>query len=1122
MTVQRLVGFEIGDTSEIVGLGPGCTVVAAPGSGNAGAYSFRNASTDATESALVAGLGLSRVRGSIRFYVGANPSAESYYAIYLRGSGGELIADLFLQYDTAVTGGGVDGWWFGLWDSTDTGPYWANYVTPGSNPVLGWVTFEFDIAIGATSTVHDVWYTRDADGIRYKIGATGNGTDSGGAPSSMNMGTVNVDKITTKWINTSLASEPYYLDDLVVDDAALPGDARVIARQWISTASSADSWEKSTASTIDTVWNNTPFNSASWARGYLVGYSQLAKPSLFSATQSGKGSGAIDASDVVLGWKFAMVAKAANVISVSPPTELGTSQSGSSTAGGNVTLTFSVAPVCGDVVIVWGGFGTAGANSPGISTAGYTNLLLDTATASRKFGIWAKTMGPTPDTGVVCLGSGAAGDGVAYGSIVLRSTWNSGILDASLTSATGNSINPDPPVSGGSVSDNPLALAFGASAVNDANKGTQTNYTQLASPTANATRPFSTTASKRQLASFTAGSTENPPAWGGGNSWSTGAWIAATALIRPVGMNYHDCIPAVYFDGTAQAIGANLTTTDSVFFFDGHAQSNPTPTLAQLDSSEWGIVKGSGPGLITCADVWGMVAYRVVLGATFNDTVAETAAVADAQTGLLTRVGAVTESIAAADSQNASEINPVTTTETIAAVDTQNAATTRVGAFAETAAIADATNATHTRVGAVAESVAATDVQASLWIGTRDVPETVAVVDAPNAATVRVGAAAETIAVVDAPNAATVRVGATTETVVIVDAQDAATARVGAVAETIATTTDATNATTARAGVIAETVAAVDGQSSIQVFASILVAETNTIAEVVTGEVGTITIFNGDVAEAALVVDSTLAASIVMTAADAEAASVVDATTAAMVRLGAVTETAAIADAQNSALVTTNVAVAETASTTDAQNATKINPVVVAESVLVADAQSSLWIGTGAVTETIAAADSANAISGAFKSVAETVAVADVCSATHIQVASVAESVSAVDAPSATAIYPNVVAESASVSDTQSSVLAIFKAIAESAIIVDSSNAIKVITKATAEVLAAADEQNASVIQGETLASLVCASIDIRSAIEGAPEMYLSVNGIPALDFAMTAMPGVVPAVWGTPVLKEC
>jgi len=101
-------------------------------------------------------------------------------------------------------------------------------------------------------------------------------------------------------------------------------------------------------------------------------------------------------------------------------------------------------------------------------------------------------------------------------------------------------------------------------------------------------------------------------------------------------------------------------------------------------------------------------------------------------------------------------------------------------------------------------------------------------------------------------------------------------------------------------------------------------------------------------------------------------------------------------------------------------------------------------------------------------------------------------------------------------------VLAIFKAIAESAIIVDSSNAIKVITKATAEVLAAADEQNASVIQGETLASLVCASIDIRSAIEGAPEMYLSVNGIPALDFAMTAMPGVVPAVWGTPVLKEC
>jgi trimeric autotransporter adhesin len=1001
MTVTRIVGFETGDTSEVVALGTGCSVVAAPGSGNAGAYAFKNdATATATGSTLVSGLNTSRLRCSFRFYVGANPggTTDSFYQILLHTAAGALVADFFLDYDKTAPGG-IAGWWFGLWDSTDAGAYSGNYVTPGSDPVLGWVTFEIDCEIGATSTSTTYWYTLDSDGIRRSVGLTGNGTDTT-PPSTMNMGTVNIDKILVMWSSapTTGGNEPFYIDDIVCDDAALPGQARVISRQFVSTTPPADDWLKSTASTIDTVWSNTPFSAASYARNYISGKTQSAKISAFSATQSGKGSGVIDANDVVLGWKHAMVAKAASTAN-SPLAEIGTSQSGSSTSGANITLTFSVAPVAGDVVIVWGGFGTAGAANPGISTAGYTNIILETATAARRFGVWYKVMGLTPDTNVVCLGSGTAGDGVAYGSTVLRQTDNLFVLDiAAAAAATGSGTAPNPPTSGASVTAGALALAFGAAAVHDTSKGTQSGYTALASPSANATRPYSTTASRKVLGAI--GSNDDPAVW---PNWTAASWVAATILIRPCST----AVPAnsiwsfVDFAGTWGYSGTFLTTSDAYYDNVGGTTAGGAPfapTLAQLDAAAWGVWPNSNSSLLTVEDVWAMAAYRLVSGSSYNDATAETAAATDAQSAIAISVGAVAESVAATDAPNSTAIKPVAT--------------------AETAAIIDAPNSTAIKPVATAETAAATDAQSSSLIAPAStVAESAAASDATNSTALKPVATAESAAAADAQSSLWIGTRAVAETAAAADAQAAALARVGAVAESAAAT-DAQSAAQVHRPAVAETAAIADAQSSLWVSAPINVAETAAATDTSNGTLGAVT-YGETVAESVAATDAQSTPAQTFAKATSETAAIADAQTAAAIRAGAVAETAAATDAQ-----------------------------------------SSLWIGTRAVAETAAAADAQAAVLARVGAVAESAAATDTSDGTlgaQIYNKAVAETAAAADAQSSTAIKLVVVAETAAIADSSASLIAILKAVAESAIVVDASSAAQILVASVGETVATLD-----------------------------------------------------------------
>jgi hypothetical protein len=127
-------------------------------------------------------------------------------------------------------------------------------------------------------------------------------------------------------------------------------------------------------------------------------------------------------------------------------TLIGTAQTGVAPNGGDVTLTFDGSPAENDMALVIGGIGTTDAgDTVGPSTAGYTQLAFEDWTAAENlaFGVWYKFMGATPDTDVICQGSGEVADGTAYVSYMLRGVDTSTPEDAAEVMDAGSGTNPD-------------------------------------------------------------------------------------------------------------------------------------------------------------------------------------------------------------------------------------------------------------------------------------------------------------------------------------------------------------------------------------------------------------------------------------------------------------------------------------------------------------------------------------------------------------------------------------------------------------------------------------------------------------------------------------------------------
>ena len=194
----------------------------------------------------------------------------------------------------------------------------------------------------------------------------------------------------------------------------------------------------------------------------------------------------------------------------------------SAASGADVTLTLPTL-LPGDVVYIAGGHSLTTAEA-GVSTSGYTELVDFLNGTVYRFTVSRKVMGATPDTTAVGIGSGDAADAVSYVAICLRGV-NETPEDATTTTATGSSTNPDGP-SIVTVTRGVWVLAFAGSSVNDASIVAPSGYGNQVNTNVNDTRD-STVAGATKLVAAPA--TEDPATW---TTWATGAWCCATVAVR--------------------------------------------------------------------------------------------------------------------------------------------------------------------------------------------------------------------------------------------------------------------------------------------------------------------------------------------------------------------------------------------------------------------------------------------------------------------------------------------------------------------------------------------------------------------------------------------------------------
>jgi len=202
-------------------------------------------------------------------------------------------------------------------------------------------------------------------------------------------------------------------------------------------------------------------------------------------------------------------------------TAMGTAKNGS-----DISITLPTVLV-NDIIVICGGHFRESADA-GTDTSGYTELIDENHSAGDyRFSVSYKRMGATPDTTVNGLGSGDAADACAYAVIAYRGVDTTTAIDATTTTAQGQSTNPDCP-SITTATNGAIVIACVGSEVSDPSGITApTNYTNLIADNGNDTNDSTVAQSSRIIASLGA---EDPAEYTG---FSTGDWIAASVALRP-------------------------------------------------------------------------------------------------------------------------------------------------------------------------------------------------------------------------------------------------------------------------------------------------------------------------------------------------------------------------------------------------------------------------------------------------------------------------------------------------------------------------------------------------------------------------------------------------------------
>lgn len=193
-----------------------------------------------------------------------------------------------------------------------------------------------------------------------------------------------------------------------------------------------------------------------------------------------------------------------------------------------IDLTEIVGLSSGDYVLVSGmSLDSSFDGNAGVATSGYLQIAAATAGVGAWLGVERKFMGGTPDTSVVCNGSGSSGFPSVYVARAYRDVDSTTPEDVSPTTVVGGT-DPDPP-SIDPVSDNCAIIVVGGMTDN-VTFAAPTGYDELEQAVGNGS-PFGITVATAQKI-LSGSAAEDPGVFTHGGS---GTVFAATIALRPSG-----------------------------------------------------------------------------------------------------------------------------------------------------------------------------------------------------------------------------------------------------------------------------------------------------------------------------------------------------------------------------------------------------------------------------------------------------------------------------------------------------------------------------------------------------------------------------------------------------------
>lgn len=356
--------------------------------------------------------------------------------------------------------------------------------------------------------------------------------------------------------------------------------------------------------------------------------------------------------------------------------------------GADTTFNFGTLQQDDIVLIVGGGFNRAATDYPGPSTAGYTDLFLNTAALPFAC-VAAKRMGASPDTNVVLKGTANGSDVAAYAYTVFRGVDPAASL-ASLSIANNGptaSTNPDAPNLVASFVAGDMAVAMALSTSNDAAITVPSGYTNLVNQGGNDTNDASVGLAVKAISGSQA--SEDPGAFA---SWTTGTWRGFTLRL-----------PA-----PAAPITADAAETGSA------AETPSAAQAANADRAETGSAAESPSGALTTSAAiaeTGSAADATSGGQAFSSTTSETLGASETESASASAAAATAESGAGSESQSATQAANAARAESGAAAESPSATGSLAAARAEAGAAADSpsgsmtTSATISEAGAVVDTV---------------------------------------------------------------------------------------------------------------------------------------------------------------------------------------------------------------------------------------------------------------------------------------------------------------------------------------------------------------------------------------------------------------------------------